>query len=168
MRRRAHPSDGRLFFSLVFLLFAVAGNAAAAVEPMGAFRRLTGPKNAADGYQLLLWRDGGTLLGRFTVWQSGEAQSGDFSNGLIDAKGVYVLVKLAADEDSPSARPLEVGLKGTVAGNRFDGLLFWNADRARVGDDDSAEKISLPVYKAIKLRPFKNLDAWRRAAEKTE
>jgi hypothetical protein len=155
----------RLLFILPVLLAALAVPALAVVEPMGAFARFTGPQDSRDGYEILLWREDDVVMGRLTVWQSGEKQWGDFWKGLIDEKGIYFIVKVP-DPVSEKAKPFEMAVKGQVMVDKLEGLLFWQADRAEVGDDDKAEKISLPRVPSLKLRPFKNLSAWKLAAEK--
>ena len=158
----------RRLASLLLPLALVSSLLAADIVPVGAFAKFSGPKDARDGYQLLLWRQEGTLIGRLNVWQSGEKQTGDFLHGVVDEKGIYFTVEMGADASSPSAKPLTMGLKGKIANNRLDGILWWDAERARVGDDDAGEKIAWPADRTVKLETFKNVTLWKDAADKTE
>ena len=153
------------FLFLAALLPAAARPAVADITPVGAFAKISGPKNAKDGYQLLLWRDGSVLLGRLNVWQAGDRQTGDFLHGVADAKGIYFTVGMAAGDAAPDAKPLELGVKGNLVNDRFEGFLWWDAARARVNDEDAAEKISLPRDKAIALPAFKDVTEWKSTFE---
>ena len=157
--------------SAALVLFAALGPLARpavadGIEPVGAFSNVSGAKDNRSGYQLLLWRDGNTLLGRLNVWQAGDRQTGDFLHGVIDAKGIYFTVDMAASDAAPDAKPLELGVKGRIANGRLDGFLWWDAARARVNDEDAAEKISLPLDRAIPLPAFKDVTEWKAAMEK--
>ncbi|MBV9080194.1 MAG: hypothetical protein JO102_03630, partial [Elusimicrobia bacterium] len=142
----------RTLAALILLSAATAfAGTYAGIQPVGAFARVTGPKDSADGYRARLWRDGNRLLGEFTVLQSGEAQTGTFKDGTIDEKGKAVFAVPIDNPDNPSAKPLSIAVEAQVTESKLDGLLWWQAERERHAEDSAAEKISLPLDKSVTL-----------------
>ena len=155
-----------MFLALAATPTPAAEAKSSVVQPLGVYSRIRAGEDHTYGHEVRLWRLGNRLLGQVTRWDANpEGQRGRFDDGAFDPRTGEVRfgVTIIRHDVQPNIRS-SASFRGRLAKNVLAGDLRWEGRDAETRGKAGVEKLSLPIEKGERLKPFPDVDTWRKAA----
>ena len=137
-----------------------------AVQPLGVYSRIRATEDHTYGHEVRLWRLGNRLLGELIWWDANpEGQRGRFDGGAFDPRTGEVRfgVTVTRHDVQPNIRS-SASFRGRLAKNVLAGNLRSEGKDAETRGKAGVEKLNLPLRRNEQLKPFLDVDTWRKAA----
>ena len=137
-----------------------------AVQPLGVYSRVKATEDHTYGHEVRLWRLENRLVGQLTYWDANpEGQRGSFDEGAFNPQTgeVRFSVTVTRHDVQPNIRS-NASFRGHLARGGLSGELQWEGEDAQTRGKAGVENLSLPITKGERLKPFPDVDTWRKAA----
>jgi hypothetical protein len=137
-----------------------------AVQPIGVYSGVKATEDHTYGHKVRLWRLRHRLVGQVTYWDADpEGQHGIFEDGDFNPQtGEFRFsVTVTRHNVQPNVHT-RASFHGRLAKNVVAGDLKWEGQDAETRGKAGVEKLTLQVEKGERLKPFSDIDTWRKAA----